>query len=149
LKRENEAQAFLLRVEMIDALVENKLIEQRQWKDLAMSITANMDGERVKTSSASTSKMNDAVIKCIMVEEEVADAVEKLIAEKKKVVQTIEKLYSPMEYRILHMRYIQYISLADIAEKLKREYTWVTTTHGRAVKHLQGILDREKGGAKE
>jgi hypothetical protein len=145
LKRENEAQAFLLRVEMLDALTENKLIEQRQWKDLAMSITANMGGERVKTSSSTTSKMEDAVIKCIMAEEAVADAVDKLIAEKKKVVQTIEKLYSPMEYRILHMRYIQYISLTDIADKLKKEYSWVTTTHGRAVKHLQGILDREKG----
>lgn len=132
-------------MELVDAFLENKLIEQRQWKDLAMSITANMGGERVKTSSSTTSKMEDAVIKCIMAEEAVADAVDKLIAEKKKVVQTIEKLYSPMEYRILHMRYIQYISLADIADKLKREYTWVTTTHGRAVKHLQGILDREKG----
>ena len=134
---------------MLDAFLENKLTEQRQWKDLAMSITANMDGERVKTSSSTTSKMEDAVIKCIMAEEAVADAVDKLIAEKKKVVQTIEKLYSPMEYRILHMRYIQYISLADIAEKLKREYTWVTTTHGRAVKHLQGILDREKGECRD
>ena len=86
---------------MLDALTENKLIEQRQWKDLAMSITANMGGERVKTSSSTTSKMEDAVIKCIMAEEAVADAVDKLIAEKKKVVQTIEKLYSPMEYRIL------------------------------------------------
>jgi hypothetical protein len=142
LEKKSEAQAFLQRVEMIDALVENKLIEQRQWKDLALSITANMDGEKVKSSSNTTSKMEDAVIKCIMVEEEIAVAVEKLIAEKKKVVQTIESLYSPMEYRILHMRYIQYISLADIAEKLNREYTWVTTTHGRAVKHVQNILNR-------
>ncbi len=130
---------------MVDALVENKLIEQRQWKDLALSITANMDGEKVKSSSTTTSKMEDAVIKCIMVEEEIAAAVEKLIAEKKKVVQVIEKLYSPTEYRILHMRYIQYISLADIADKLGREYTWVTTVHGRAVKHVQEILEERDG----
>lgn len=127
---------------MIDALVENKLIEQRQWKDLARSITANMDGERVKSSSTTTSKMEDAVIKCIMVEEEIADAVEKLIAEKKEAVRTIEALYSPTEYRVLHMRYIQYISLADIATKLGQEYTWVTTVHGRAVKHVQDLLNK-------
>ena len=143
--KKTEAQAFLARVEMVDALVENKLIEQRQWKDLALSITANMDGEKVKSSSTTTSKMEDAVIKCIMVEEEIAAAVEKLIAEKKKVVQVIEKLYSPTEYRILHMRYIQYISLADIADKLGREYTWVTTVHGRAVKHVQEILEERDG----
>lgn len=133
---------------MVDALVENKLIEQRQWKDLALSITANMDGERVKSSSTTTSKMADAVIKCIMMEEEIAAAVDELIAEKKSVVKTIEKLNSPTEYRILHMRYIQYISLADIATKLKREYTWVTTVHGRAVAHVQELLSTElrKGG---
>ena len=143
LEKKSEAQTFLLGVEMIDALIENKLIEQRQWKDLALSITANMDGERVGSSGNTTSKMADAVIKCIMMEDEIALAVEKLIAEKKKVVATIEKLYSPTEYRVLHMRYIQYISLTDIAEKLNKEYTWVTTVHGRAVKHVQSILQRE------
>ena len=127
---------------MIDTIVANKLIEQRQWKDLAYSITANMDGERVKSSSTTTSKMADAAIECIMVEEEIAAEVKRLIAEKKAVVRTIEALYSPTEYKILHMRYIQYISLADIATKLKKDYTWVTTTHGRAVKHVQDLLSK-------
>lgn len=142
--KKNEAQAFLARVEMIDALVQNKLIEQRQWKDLALSITANMDGEKVQSSSTTTSKMEDAIIKCIMVEEEIASAVEKLIAEKKRVVSTIERLYSPTEYRVLHMRYIQYISLSDIAEKMGKDYTWATTTHGRALKHVQELLEKEE-----
>ncbi len=145
MKKINDAQVFLARVEMIDALVENKLIEQRQWKDLALSITANMGGERVQSSSTTTSKMEDAVINCIMIEEEIAAAVEKLISEKKNAVRIMEALHSPTEYRILHMRYIQYISLADIAERLNREYTWVTTVHGRAVKHVQNLLNREKG----
>lgn len=140
MEKKSEAQMFLARVEMIDALVANKLIEQRQWKDLAYSITANMDGEKVKSSSTTTSKMEDAVIKCIMVEDELAAAVERLIGEKKAIVGLIEKLDSPTEYRILHMRYIQYISLADIATRLGKEYTWVTTVHGRAVKHVQDLL---------
>ena len=125
---------------MIDTLVENKLIEQRQWKDLALSITANMDGERVKSSSTTTSKMEDAVIRCIMIEEEIAAAVERLIAEKKAIVGLIEKLDNPTEYRILHLRYIQYISLTDIATKLNKDYTTVTTTHGRALRHVQDLL---------
>ncbi len=140
----NEAQAFLARVGMLDALVENKLIEQRQWKDLALNITANMGGEKVKSSSTTTSKMEDAVIRCIMIEEEIAAAVEKLIAEKKRVVQVIERLYNPTEYRVLHMRYIQHIGFADIAEKMGKDYTWVTTTHGRALKHVQELLNGEK-----
>ena len=128
---------------MLDAIIENKLIEQRQWKDLALNITANMGGEKVQTSSKTSSPMADAVIKCISMEDEIAEAVDNLIAEKKKVVQTIEKLYSPTEYKILHMRYIRHVSLTDIADRMGKEYSWVTTTHGRALKHLQNILDRK------
>ena len=142
MKKKSKAQIYLQRVEMFDTILENKLVEQKQWKDLALSITANMLGEKVK-SSGSKSKMSDAVIKCIAMEDEVSAAVDKLIVEKKQVVQTLEKLYSPMEYKILHMRYIQHISLSDIADKMGREYTWITTTHGRALKHLESIIDRK------
>ena len=139
MEKKSKAQMFLERVEMIDTIIENKLIEQRQWKDLALSITANMDGERVQ-SSGSQSKMADAVTRCIDMEGEIAEAVEKLISEKQKVVRTIEGLYSPTEYKLLHMRYIQHISLSDIADNLNKEYSWVTTTHGRALKSVQEIL---------
>lgn len=141
MEKKSKAQKFLERVEMIDTIVENKLTEQRQWQDLALSITANMNGEKVQSSSKSTSKMADAVINCIAMEDEIAEAVDKLITEKRKVIQTIESLYSPTEYKILHMRYIQHISLTDIADKLNKEYTWVTTTHGRALKSVQNILE--------
>ena len=142
MEKKSKAQVFLERVEMFDAIVENKLIEQLQWRELAENITANMEGERVQTSMTTTSKMADAVINCVMIEEEIAVAVEKLIAEKRKVTQTLERLDSPIEYRLLHMRYIQHISLVDIADRLDQEYTWVTTTHGRALKNVQKILDR-------
>lgn len=143
MKKKSKSQIILERVEMLDTIIDSKLIEQRQWKDLALSITANMDGEKVQSNGVTTSKMADAVIKCISMEDEIAEAVDKLIEEKQKVICTIEKLYSPMEYKVLHMRYIQHISLADIAERLKKEYTWVTTTHGRALKNVQNIRDKE------
>lgn len=139
--KKSRAQKFLERVEMIDTVIENKLIEQRQWKELAMNITANMGGEKVKSSSTSTSKMEDAVIECIAMEDEIAAAVDRLVEEKRKVVRTLEQLNSPTEYRILHMRYIQYIPLADIADRMDKEYTWVTTTHGRALKSVEKLLD--------
>lgn len=141
MEKKSKAQIFLERVEKIDTIIENKLIEQRQWKDLALSITANMGGEKVMSSSKSSSPMADAIVKCISMETEIAEAVDKLITAKKEVVRTIEKLYSPTEYKILHMRYIQHLSLTDIADKMNREYTWVTTTHGRALKNVQKMLE--------
>ena len=143
MERKSKAQLFLERIEKIDTVIENKLIEQRQWKDLALSITANMDGEKV-SGSGSKDKMANAVVNCIAVVDEIAAEVDNLIAEKQGAVKTIEQLYSPTEYKILHMRYIQYISLSDIADKLDREYTWVTTTHGRALKSVEKLLNKKE-----
>lgn len=140
MRKKSEAQIMLEQVENIDAIIENKLIEQKQWRELALSITANMDGERVQSSS-SQSKMADAVARCVDMEEEILDQVNKLVAKKKKATAVIERLYSPMEYKVLHMRYIQHIHLQDIADHFGKDYGWATTTHGRALRHTQVILD--------
>lgn len=144
MKKKSEGQLYLEQVERIDAIVEGKLVEQRQWRDLAQNITANIGEERVQSSRTTTSKMEDAVIQCLIVEEQIAAEVKRFIAKKQEIVRTIEELRNPTEYRILHMRYIQYIDFDGIADKMKKDYTWVTTTHGRAVKHIQDILSKEK-----
>lgn len=141
-KKKSRAQVFLERVEVDDAIIPNKLIERQQWKDLAQSITAHMGDERVQ-SSGSKSKMEDAVIRCTDMEAEILSAVEKLIATKQKAVSILEQLEIPIRYKILHMRYIQYIEFEDIAEKLGMEYSNVTTIHGRALKDVEAILDEK------
>ena len=134
------AKDYLQQVEMLDEKIKNKLIERQQWKDVALGITASMGGERVQTSG-NNQKMADAIVKCVDMESEIDKLIDELIDTKKAVIATIEKLYSPTEYKILHMRYIQHISLTDIADKLNKEYSWVTTTHGRALKSVQRLLN--------
>ena len=115
----SEAQIFLEQVKKIDLRIKNKLIEKQQWHDLALSITGSMDGERVQATGAKD-KMSLAVIACTDMEAEILQEVENLRNEKKKVVQLIEQLYSPMEYNVLHLRYIQHKSLQEIADHYGR-----------------------------
>ena len=146
MRKKSQAQVYLEQVEMIDCIIQNKLIEQQQWKDIALGITANMDGERVQSSGAK-SKMSDAVIKCVDMEQEINALIDSLVDTKKDVLKTIESLDSPTEYNLLHKRYIQYWSLQQIADHYKKDYGWATTTHGRALSHVQKIMDNEKGEA--
>lgn len=139
-----EVKEFLKQPERLDLRIKNKLIEKQQWKEIALGITANMDGERVQSSSGAKSKMADAVIKCVDMEAEIDSLIDELIDTKKKVIQTIEQLDSATEYNVLHMRYIQYLSLQEIADHYNRDYGWATTTHGRALKSVQDILERSK-----
>lgn len=141
MRKKSEAQTFLEQPEKLDIQIRNKLIEKQQWHDIALGITASMEGERVQSSSGK-SKMANAVEKCVDMEAEIDKLVDELIDIKKEVIQTIEQLDSPIEYNLLHMRYIQYISLQEIADHYNRDYGWATTTHGRALKSVQRTLER-------
>lgn len=144
MREKSEAQLFLEQPEKIDLLVKNKLIEQRQWRDVALSITANMNGEKVQSSGAK-SKMADAVGRCVDLETEIDGLIDRLVDTKKEVIQAIEQLESPILYDILHRRYIQYQSLQEIADHYGKEYEWAKVNCNRARKHLQEILEKKRG----
>lgn len=134
------AKEFLTQVEKLDMLVQNKLIEKQQWMELALGITARMDGERVQSSGAQ-SRMAEAVEKCVDVEAEITALIDRLIDTRRAVLAVLEQVDSPIEYDVLHRRYIQKMDLQDIADAYGKEYGWATTTHGRALKSVQKILD--------
>lgn len=143
MKKNQKAIELLESVAKLDTLIRNKLIERQQMKELALGITANMDGERVQ-SSGSKSKMANAVERCVDMEAEIDSLIDKLIDAKKEVIQVIEQLDNPTEYNLLHMKYIQHKSLQEIADRYHREYGWATTTHGRALAKVQSIIDRKE-----
>ena len=135
-----DTKEYLRQVEKLDAVIKNKLIEKQQWRDIALGITANMDGERVQ-SSGTKSKMADALDKCIDMDAEIDRLIDKLVDTKRDVIATIEKLDIVMEYNIMHMRYIQYMSFQEIADHYGRDYTWATTAHGRALKSVEKLRE--------
>lgn len=138
-----DAKEFLRQLEKLDVLIRNKLIEKEQWRDVALGITANMGGEKVQ-SSGSQQRMADAIGKCIDMEAEIDGLIDRLVDKKKAVVAVIEQLDSPTEYNVLHLRYVQFKSLQDIADHYGKDYGWATTVHGRALKGVQAILEKEE-----
>ena len=143
MRKKSNAQIYLERVEKLDTIIKNKLIEQQQWKDIALGITANTEGERVQ-SSGGKDKMASAIERCVDMEAEIDSLIDKLIDTKKDVIQTIEELYSPTEYNVLHMRFIQYKTLEEIADTYGRDYDWAKVTCKRGCDHIQVILNRKK-----
>jgi DNA-directed RNA polymerase specialized sigma24 family protein len=137
-----ETKEFLNQVKKLDLQIKNKLIEKQQWKDIALGITANMDTERVQ-SSGSQSKMADAIVKCVDIEAEIDSLIDKLIDTKKEVIQTIEQLNSPLQYDVLHLHYIQFMTLQEISEKYGMSYDWAKQAHKRAIKNVQRIRERK------
>ena len=129
---------YVEQIKKLDTLINNKLAESRQWRDLALSITSKTDGERVQ-STGDQQKMSSAIDKCIDIEREVDSLVDEYIAKKKEIIKTIEQL-PEAEYDVLHKIYVQYKTLYEVADERNIAYSWATTIHGRALKSLDNIL---------
>lgn len=134
------AKEFLRQIKKLDRLIENKLIEIQRWKDIANNTTANLTGERVQ-SSGNPQKIADAIGRYIDLEREINQDIDNLVDTKKDVIGVIEQL-NATEYDIIHKIYVQHLTLEDVADAYDRTYSWATTIHGRALKHVQNILNK-------
>lgn len=134
-----KAKEYLQQIRKLDKLIENKIIECQHWKNLACSITGNQSLENVQSTKI-PDKMAFAVGKYVDIEREINNCIDTLYESKKDILNVIEQL-DITEYDILHKVYIQYMDLNDVAIKLDKSYSWVTTMHGKALKDVQKILD--------
>ncbi len=136
------AKEFLLQIKQYDKLIENKLVEIQQWKDIANNATSNLTGEKVE-STPNPRKTEDAICKYLDLESEAKKDLDIFIKAKNDVINVIEQL-SATEYDLLHKVYVQFFTLKEAAYKCDISYTSATNVHGRALKHVQNILDQRE-----
>ena len=136
-----ETTDYLKQPKRLEVMIRNKLVEQQQLKDIAFSITAHSDGERVQ-SSGSQQKMANAVDRWVDIEAEINGLIDRLVDTKKEVIATIEQL-STAEYDVLHKLYIQGMTFDEVAAAKDRSKSWATTIHGRALVNVQRIREEQ------
>ena len=133
------AKDYLLQIQKLDRLIENKLMEVAHWKAVATGTTVCSEGDRVQ-SSGSKQRMADAVCRYLNMEDEINAAIDKLVDVKQEIISTIE-LLPVQEYDLLHKIYVQGMEIYEAASEMDKSYRWATSVHGRALANLQKILN--------
>lgn len=128
------AKENLLRIRKLDKLIENKMAEAQQWREIATNISANMSGERVQ-SSGSTDTVANAVCKAMDLENEA----ELFKWEKENIIKQIEKL-DAVHYDVLHKIYVQDIPIKSIAAQYHKRYEWASRKHREALEAYEKIF---------
>ena len=147
-----KAKDFLNQLKKLDKLIENKLVERDQWFAMATSTTAAAapeTGIRVQ-SSGSKQQMANATDRYIDIEREIDACIDRLCDERKKIIAVIEQL-EVKEYDVLHKVYVgvvkngrrHYLDFNEVADLYGKSYSWATTMHGIALKHVQEIIDAD------
>lgn len=142
LRKKNKAQEYLEQVDKLNAMIENKMAEAQQWRDVALGITTSTEGERVQ-SSGSQQKMADAIDRVVDLQTEINGMIDRMINLKQEIIRSIEQL-NATEYDVLHKRYIQGMTFDEIGAAKHKSKSWATTVHGRALQNLNKILDERE-----
>lgn len=135
-----EAKEFLLQIQKLDKLIENKLVEVQQLKNFVDNISPSYSSMDRVQSTHNPHRTSDAICKYIDLDKEINQCIDKLIKVKKDVIGVIEQLDRD-EYDVLHKVYVQYLSLKEVAYSCDKSPSWVKGVHKKAVEHVQNILD--------
>lgn len=134
------AEQYLERVRLIDAILINKLNDHRRWVEVADSLGGFSIGERVQ-SSPNLQRGAAAIDRYLDLEREMTE----LRAERQERIDVLQQLPYE-EYDILYSLYVATPppSFRTIARKHGKSYDWVKKGKRRGLDMVQKILD-ERG----
>lgn len=138
-----EAKEYLENIEKQYDIWQNKKAELNQLFDLATNTTAPLNPDKVQTSSPKD-KLGGLIAKKIDHEREVVKAAEaKYFSLRDDCIQRLEILQKSnhQQYLTLHAKYIEFLELKQVAEKIGYSYQRTKEFHAEGIKNFQKILD--------
>lgn len=127
---------YLGQISRLNRMINNKLTEIAQLKDMAASISAPQSGERVQTTQ-NFDKIGTKYAKIDEMERKIDGMVDELVDKKEKIIQQIDSMEDENTYTILFSRYIERKTFEVIATEMKYSWRQVVRLHGTALKQFE------------
>lgn len=124
---------YLSRAKWLDRKIRIRMDELAEYKSTLASVQAVVyDKDKVQTSSTAD-KLPAAMARIAEMENEIDKLIDEFYTTKHKIIGQIEGLENDVHREILHLRYIDGLSLEAIAEKLHYSFDWIRHKHGMAL----------------
>lgn len=131
-----ETKEYLSQIGRLDRAINNKLSELAQYKELAHSVSAVKNTERVQ-SSMSYDKLGDSVAKIQELEKEVDTMIDEYVDKKRKIISQIDDMENENTYHILFARYVEKKTFEVISIEMNYSFRQTTRLHGRALQEFE------------
>lgn len=136
------SKEYLLQARFLDASIRTKVEQIEALNDLATSCTAVIS-DMPRNPNRGGSRMADAVMKIIDLQEEIKNDMIELVNLKREIMDVI-KAVSSLELRtILEKRYLSFISWERIAVELGYSIQHTYRLHDMALREVDEILKHE------
>jgi hypothetical protein len=138
-----DAKAYLRKIELLDAHINNKLSDLYTLRTMVTKITATISPVAV-SGSGNQDKLGDAIAKIVDLQDAINRDIDKFVDAKREVSAVLEKLQDPDHVKVLHKRYIEYKPWEQIACEMCCTYRNVCYIHGKALQEVGALLEGGK-----
>lgn len=131
-----DTKQYLNQISRLDRMINNKLSEIGQLRELSYSISAVTNEERVQTTP-NFDKIGTAYCKIEEMEEKLDKLIDEYVDKKNLIISQIDKIENEIYYDILFARYIEKKTFEKIATDLNYSFRNTTRLHGKALKEFE------------
>lgn len=123
---------YLNQISRLNMLINNKLSEISQLRELSCSVSAIRNEEKVVTST-NGDPVSSSVEKLDKMERQLDDMIDDYIEKKKKIISQIQNMENNDYYEILFSRYVERLTFEKIANKTDWCWRHVHRVHAKAL----------------
>lgn len=117
--------------EYIDAKIEQIAMLRELAKKTSVTIS-DMPG----SPNHDNSKVEEIIIKIVSLEDEINRYIDKLVDLKKEIMEVIDNVEDPQECLLLNLRYLNFLTWEQIAEKMDCSVRNVHIVHSKALENV-------------
>lgn len=127
---------YLSQVSRLNKMINNKLSEISQLRELSVSISAIRNDEKVQTSP-NFDKIGTAIAKIDELENNLDKMIDEYLVKRERIIAQIDTMEEESVYQILFSRYIEKKTFEKIATEM--EYSWrqIVRLHGKALQQFE------------
>lgn len=127
---------YLNQISRLNRMINNKLTEITQLRELSCSISAIRSEEKVKSSS-DPDKIGSTYAKIDEMERNLDKMIDEYIEKKNLIIGQIDSIENEDCYNILFSRYIEKKTFEVIATEMKYSWRQIIRLHGKALKAFE------------
>ena len=127
---------YLQQIGKLNKMINNKMVELAQMKEMAYSIKTMNTDEHVMSSS-DPDRIGCAYVKIEEMEQKIDKMIDDYVDKKEKIIKQIESIEDENLYDVLFLKYIAKKRFEDIAVEIEKSWRQTIRLHGAALKRFE------------